>query len=745
MLNKNMILKVNKLAVTITLIFLPPFFLGSSASNYVAPEWALKQGGVKNGSGTPIGQGRFGEGRVHSKTHSAAIVEGFGDYAHQGVDITASEGTPLYSSATGKVVGFIYTGGGGGNGFAVKPNGQDIIINYWHMRDVSRKFQLGSDVQAGDFVGTVGGTTIPGDNTKGIIPRHLHLGVGVRSASINSNEWLNNSGGTVVKTRNSAVSAPLAKGGYIWSNPAPYLPKDVIVVLSGKYQPDKLIPWIGNSIRSQYNAVTGANLPLGAGAKAGEKAHLIPKVKVSSNTGVPNDVRSQEAQQAVVNVIANNPDAQADLSSQSQITPEQLAVYAPPRTIFSGDSNQVTVDVGDGNLSKSDLIDKIANSRFGNEDYQKQLLSLSMRGMLVEYLNTINAKNFIKREQIRQQERIEALYATWLASLTKLNLNAEYVEGLEKEIHPDIVPEISKIPLEQMVELIQSGGTPSNVDYSSTVSLNEGKEFAMCGKTKDSRGIESLFQKWQGKKQLLALAFKYGFNPNDLANAVAMETTFTEQYPTSDYLAAVGVIQLTPTGASGINLPMLMEKSPAVANILRQQGFVTNSATSAFLSKNTRKHIGLLMKPLHQNNMNAEYMVYDAYFGSKVPTKSWLADPARKNIAFVYTQILGNPIYKSKNLEAYTKNSGLDTNHDDVISADEAVLSQKFLSRHCNYFPDQDIAANKHGLTNEDLKITQWNKSFNTKIPFQPTVGNYGGNYAYIQTLKEKVKQEGSL
>lgn len=195
----------------------------------------------------------------------------------------------------------------------------------------------------------------------------------------------------------------------------------------------------------------------------------------------------------------------------------------------------------------------------------------------------------------------------------------------------------------------------------------------------------------------------------------------------------------------GINLPMLMEKSPAVANILRQQGFVTNSATSAFLSKNTRKHIGLLMKPLHQNNMNAEYMVYDAYFGSKVPTKSWLADPARKNIAFVYTQILGNPIYKSKNLEAYTKNSGLDTNHDDVISADEAVLSQKFLSRHCNYFPDQDIAANKHGLTNEDLKITQWNKSFNTKIPFQPTVGNYGGNYAYIQTLKEKVKQEGSL
>ncbi|MEX5523418.1 hypothetical protein, partial [Bacillus cereus] len=87
---------------------------------------------------------------------------------------------------------------------------------------------------------------------------------------------------------------------------------DVIITLSSKYQPDKLIPWIGNSIRSQYNAVTGANLPLGSGAVNGSKANLIPKVKVASNSGIPNDITAQEAQQAAINVIANSEAAEAD-------------------------------------------------------------------------------------------------------------------------------------------------------------------------------------------------------------------------------------------------------------------------------------------------------------------------------------------------------------------------------------------------------------------------------------------------
>lgn len=689
------------------------------------------------------GAGRFGEGRAKVDKYP----RGFGTYGHQGVDINGAQGQKLYAVADSTVVGSVDTGRGGGIGTALKPiNGPDIVVVYWHQSAITRAASYKNRVAAGTHIGYVGGTASSRIGASNAYPPHLHLGVGVRNQSEAVNLWLNNApknGGQFYKTGLGGTGASRTKTfdgkSYYWANPAPYLSKDVLMKTS-LGNGDPLIKYLGNSIRSQYNALTGANLTLGPGAKKGEYADKIPKLKIENN-GVPSSFSTEASRAAVVGVLEGG-DADQILG-QDTITPEELAYYAPPRTIFTGESSEVKIDIGDGDITQQELIAKIGNSRFGNQEWQSQLVSLSMRGMLVEYLNTINAANFVKKEMILQKERIESLYAAWTSQVTKSNLSGSLQSTLDRAATPHIIPEVSILPVEELFDMIESGNF-SDLDLSSAISMG-GDQYKQC----DPAYVANFRAMPQAKqKELLALALRLGFNPNDFATAVAVETGFMRDqnklYPKMyqarnkqgklvNYYPAGGYIQLTKGGAGDIPYNRLTELYPAAKPI------ITKHLGSNFKSGAMSRVHGPYLRELGSINPRFEFAVYDAYFYAK--NRGFHSIPAsQKTLGLLYKMIFGSGYYAySKNpiLRAgYYDNKPYDIDGDMRISADEAVRNKRFRIRNCPYWLDADILSNKMGLTNEDLKLIPWSSAIGRLK--SPTIENPGGNFALIQSLKAK-------
>lgn len=698
----------------------------------------------KSGGDIYTGAGRFGEGRQKKVKNP----KGFGTYGHQGVDITAPLNTHLFAMADSTVVGSIDTGGGGGIGTALKPiNGPDIVIVYWHQSNITKAASYRNQVKAGQHIGFVGGTQTPKLGAANTLAVHLHLGIGVKSESEAVNLHLNNTptdGAKFYKVGLSGTNASRTKQfngkSYYWTNPAPYLPQDVIIRTSMGNN-DPLLKYLGNSIRSQYNALTGANLPLGPGAYEGKYSKLIPKLKIQNN-GIPSSMSAELSRGAIVGVLEGG-DAD-EILGQDSITPEELAYYAPPRTIFTGSQSEVKIDIGDGDITQQELIEKIGNSRFGNTDWQSQLVGMSMRGMLVEYLNTINSANFINKEMIKQKERIESLYAAWSSQVTKNHLSGPLAESLEKAAAPNIIPEISSLPVEELFQMIDEGTPISSLDLSRAVSMG-GDQYKSCDPSYKN-ALWSMDAK--KRKELYSLALRLGFHPNDFATAVAVETSFTKNmnvlYPKMTQVKnkkgelvnsypAGGYIQLTKGGASDIPYNRLVELYPgAKATITKHLG--SNYRSGAM----SRVH-GPYLQELGSINPRYEFAVYDAYFFAK--NRSFHSiPPSQRTLGLLYKMIFGtrysknssNPVIRA----GYYDNKAYDINDDGVITAEEAVQNSRFRVRNCEYWTDQQILGNSMGLTNDDLKLIPWNNSI-ARLP-SPTIDKLGGNFSLVQSLKAK-------
>ena len=690
------------------------------------------------------GAGRFGEGRSGKNP-------AFGTRPHQGVDISAKKGTPLYAIADSYVIGSVQTGSGGGIGTVLRPKNMDVAAVYWHQDSINKNaLGLGKEVKAGAEIGKSGNTQHPSlnqSNHASQLAYHLHFGVGVPKPEQAVSAWINNrprSGSEIV---NSTAMVNMRQGktptyggkSYYWTNPAPYLPKDTIIKTSK--QPDPLIPFLGNSIRSQYNALTGAKLPLGNGAVQGSRYKEVPRLKITA-LGVPNDIASEMGQAALVGIIASG--NANELLGQDSVSMEELAYYAPPRTIFGGDS-EVQIDIGDGDITKIELIDKIGSARFGNNEWQSQLLGLSMRGMLIEYLNGLNAKNFLKKEMLLQKERIESLYAAWTATSAKLNLQGELQETLEKAQKPEIIPELSRIPVEDLFERIEMGGSVDSIELSRAITLNTSGEFKQC----DARYLSNFNRLSKSvRKELIALALRLGFHPVDFLNMVAVESSFNAQnniykgiYYTkstkggsvANYPAA-GFVQLTPTGASGIPYSKIISLFPQSRSTILS-GLGGDGSPNELQSKARSVAHGPYLKKLQDINPRLEFAVYDAYFYSK--NRSFNTLPAsEKNITRLYRMVIGGPYIKGdrRTGKGYAANAQYDLNEDDRFTADEAVLHPMFRSRRCPYITDEDILTNAYGLTNDDLKLIPWDKSIERLK--SPTLNSFGGYFGFSVSYK---------
>ncbi len=135
-----------------------------------------------------------GSGAVRNPLNGAITSVGEGLYArggaHQGIDLVAPEGTPIYAAHSGTVT--VSSEGYFGYGVAVEISGNvggnDISTRYAHMTYGSRLVSVGQQVEAGQMIGRVG-------NTGNSYGAHLHFETRSGGALIDPQGWLMANGG----------------------------------------------------------------------------------------------------------------------------------------------------------------------------------------------------------------------------------------------------------------------------------------------------------------------------------------------------------------------------------------------------------------------------------------------------------------------------------------------------------------------------------------------------------------------
>ncbi|KSU52946.1 peptidase M23 [Microbacterium enclense] len=132
-----------------------------------------------------------GSGEVRWPLTSYVLGRGLWDSGyHQGVDLLAPGGQPIFAAAAGVVSISQESYGGYGVAIVLEHviNGQKVSTTYGHMTYGSRAVQAGQTVAAGQLIGLVGST---GSSTA----NHLHFEVHINGSVVDPYAWLQQNAG----------------------------------------------------------------------------------------------------------------------------------------------------------------------------------------------------------------------------------------------------------------------------------------------------------------------------------------------------------------------------------------------------------------------------------------------------------------------------------------------------------------------------------------------------------------------
>lgn len=160
----------------------------STSETTQPPTQATTSGGVTNNSGgsggsTPSGGGGWVIPVAYKRLESpfgnrTAPTSGASSY-HQGVDLSADAGTPIYAARAGQVSAATY---GSAAGYYVRINHMDGFSSiYMHMTNYV--VRPGQNVNAGQLIGYVGRTGVATGN-------HLHFGISYNGAYVNPANYI---------------------------------------------------------------------------------------------------------------------------------------------------------------------------------------------------------------------------------------------------------------------------------------------------------------------------------------------------------------------------------------------------------------------------------------------------------------------------------------------------------------------------------------------------------------------------
>nr|WP_295788859.1 M23 family metallopeptidase [uncultured Microbacterium sp.] len=132
-----------------------------------------------------------GSGEVRWPLTNYVLGRGLWDSGyHQGVDLLAPQGQPIFAAAAGVVSVSQESYGGYGVAIVIEHviNGQKVSTTYGHMTYGSRQVQAGQTVAAGQLIGLVGST---GSSTA----NHLHFEVHINGSVVDPYAWLQQNAG----------------------------------------------------------------------------------------------------------------------------------------------------------------------------------------------------------------------------------------------------------------------------------------------------------------------------------------------------------------------------------------------------------------------------------------------------------------------------------------------------------------------------------------------------------------------
>lgn len=392
--------------------------------------------------------GRFGEFRGRTK----------GDGYHAGIDMTlANNNDDDLKAPGGGVVDNSYYALWMGNVIQVRRPNNDMY-QFLHMKNnVANKWPKGKEVTQGDMIGEVGGTGKPPG--QGSYAKHLHFNYILPPSQKSRwrNLWLSknskNIGSSKFTLHSSKFTAPSGVG--LKTDPTPYLAEDL------KVKPDGYSPWLGSTIRQQFNVLYNTKLPLGPGATANLKP--VPALPVFNNgfEWTP-DMLAAAKGSLIKGAEYSNWSGYQNAFGSNSMSYQVLASF-----ISSDDGEQfgslpqpedpISID----KMTPRQMVDAIASQRLGNAAWEKAMLKLSSKGLLTEYIMMTSAENYLEQQNQELRNRVELL----IAGLTQARLFEfnKKIEAIQVQASAEAVPGILDIELEDL-GYAPGGGGGSSVD-----------------------------------------------------------------------------------------------------------------------------------------------------------------------------------------------------------------------------------------------------------------------------------------
>lgn len=377
-------------------------------------------------------------------------------YWHKGIDFSGhGTGNVIFSSN-----GFIAKKAYDYNELTFqRPNGDQVAM--LHASKVT-KIPEGQPVTAGDYALTMGKRGVNGTTP---YDKHLHYEYHVPRAS--GRQRFIGVGGTIaLTTKGKGVTYhPDAMGsvsgfsgkGLVVTDPTPYLKNDV--VYNGTLIDNGLRQYIGNSARTQYNALYKPNPPLAVGSGAVKPTKTFPNLPSMDNMS-PEDIAAMSggALDAALYAEGAGYGINGQLLSQSMI--------ASFISESNGNDWNSLPKPPSANLASStplEIADQIAYQRFGNQEWEASMIKLSTKGLLTEYLMVTAEENFMRQQVQRLKDRVELQLAS-LSSAQLFEYN-KHIEAMNIAIVAESVPQIIDHELVQLSNgYYSTGGDLSNMD-----------------------------------------------------------------------------------------------------------------------------------------------------------------------------------------------------------------------------------------------------------------------------------------
>lgn len=443
--------------------------------------------------------GRFGEFRGRSK----------GDGYHAGIDMTlANNNDDDLKAPGGGVVDNSYYAIGMGNVIQVRRPNNDMY-QFLHMKNsVASKWPRNKEVKQGDMIGEVGGTGKPPG--QGSYAKHLHFNYILPSNQKNRwrNLWLSKNTKKIGSSKFTLYPSKYTAASNVGlkTDPTPYLAEDLSVA------PDGYTPWLGSTIRQQFNVLYNTKLPLGPGATSNLKP--VPALPVFNNgfEWTPDMLASAKSSLIKGAEYSNWSGYQSAFGSSS------MSYQALSSFISSDDGEQfgslpqpedpMTID----KMTPRQMVDAIGAQRLGNAAWEKGMLKLSSKGLLTEYIMMTSAENYLNQQNQQLRNRVELL----LAGLTQARLFEfnKKIEAIQVQAHAEAVPGIMDIELEDLGYDTSGNGGRSPVDITNLPNELNALVDALMDAIGDHEGDWDSYNTGTGDKRYPPLCAMKGYFTN---------------------------------------------------------------------------------------------------------------------------------------------------------------------------------------------------------------------------------------